>query len=654
MILDRLILHDFGIYRGRHELDLTPVSPERPIILIGARNGRGKTTILDAINLVLYGSRANLSNRLPRQGWDEYLRSCIHQPGATSALVGLDFSVLDDFGMRQYSITRAWEMAPRGVNESFSVTLNGQRDDVLAEDWGDHLEGLLPLEIARLNFFDGEKTNELATPERSKEVIRSAIRGLLGLGILERLEADLKVLIRRKQDVAIGDAPSETLQVAESELANLFERRAALVMEMAVSRTSLERAHDLVKRKEVLAREVGVERWEQRAEIESELNSLRSERLEVEQQMQILAAGVAPLAIVEALLARAESQVNSDHEVHKEQLVLEVLEQRDNLVVNSLSKNAQTEVLNLLSADREERRQRLHRAVVHRQPGPISEQIRSAKAEIESLSDLAVLISRMDLAESRTADAERKLMGVPTDGQLMPVLEELGRLKEQADVFQRALNTGEEEMRHLGSVISRLEGRISSLREAEADRDSESMQERRAREYAAKALETLTRLAKATVSRNISAIELSILESFNQLVGKTDLVTRVRLAPETLEMFVDTSDGQNQAVERLSAGERQLLAVAILWGLSRVAHREVPLVVDTPLGRLDSFHREKLALNYFPQVAKQVIILSTDEEFDLDLREKIEAHISRDFLIEFSDAEKSSRVTPGYFLAGVK
>jgi len=654
MILDRLVLHDFGIYRGRHELDLTPISPDRPIILIGARNGRGKTTILDAINLVLYGSRANLSNRLPRQSWDEYLRSCIHQPGATSALVGLDFSVLDDFGVRQYSITRAWETALRGVNESFSVTLNGQRDDVLAEDWGDHLEGLLPLEIASLNFFDGEKTDELATPERSKEVIRSAIRGLLGLGVLERLEADLKVLIRRKQDVVIGDSASETLQVAESELAVLLGRRSALVMEMAESRTLLERALVQVKKKEALAREVGVERWEQRAEIESELSSLQIERLEVEQQMQILAAGVAPLAILEGLLARTESQVDADQDVQKERLVLGVLEQRDNSVVNSLSANAKAEVLNLLAADREQRLQRLSRVVIHRQPGQISDQIRSARAEIDSLSELGALTSRMDLAESRTADAERKLMSVPTDAQLIPVLEELGRLKEQADVSQRALDGGEEEMRHLGSAIERLEGRISALLEAEADRDSESMQERRAREYAVKALETLTKLEKATVARNIAAIEVSILESFNQLVGKTDLVTMVRLQPDTLEMSVDTSDGQSQPVERLSAGERQLLAVAILWGLSRVAHREIPLVVDTPLGRLDSFHREKLAMNYFPNVAKQVIILSTDEEFDMELREKIEANISRDFLIEFSDAEKSSHVTVGYFMAGIK
>jgi DNA sulfur modification protein DndD len=651
MILDQLILHDFGIYKGRHEIELTPLSPERPIILIGARNGRGKTTILDAINLVLYGSRANLSNRQPRQAWEDYLRNCIHLGGATSASVGLDFSVLDDFGMRQYSITRTWEAAPRGVNESFSVTLNGERDEVLAEDWSDHLEGLLPLEIASLNFFDGEKTNELATPERSKDVIRSAIRGLLGLGILERLEADLKVLIRRKQDAVIGDFASEALQGAEAELASLLTRRSSLVLEMAESRTSLERAREEVRRKEAHAREVGVERWEQRAEIKGELSALRAERVEVEQQLQIEAAGVAPLAIVESLLARTDSQVQSDKEVRQERIVLEVLIERDAAVLQQLPKELVQGAQTVFDNDRRLRQERLGRLVVHQHPEQIGDQLRSAAGEVAALSDLAILIARLDLVESRTADAERKLMGVPTDGQLAPVLEALGRLREQADAFQRALETGEEEMHHVASAISRLESRAAGLREAEADRENESMQDRRSREYAAKALATLTKLAEATVTRNVAAIESSILDSFNQLAGKADLVTRVRLDPETLEMSVDTADGERQPVERLSAGERQLLAVAILWGLSRVAHREVPLVVDTPLGRLDSFHREKLATNYFPHVAQQVVILSTDEEFDADLRSKIERFISRDYLIEFIDAERSSRIVPGYFMA---
>jgi DNA sulfur modification protein DndD len=651
MILERLTLHDFGVYKGRQEVDLTPESPDRPIILVGARNGRGKTTILDAINLVLYGARANLSNRLPRMAWEEYLRSCIHRGGPTSASIGLVFSVVDDFGVRRYEIARTWSEAPRGVNETFTVILNGERDDVLAEDWNDHLEGLLPLEIASLNFFDGEKTDELATPEQSREVIRSAIRGLLGLGILERLEADLKVLIRRKQDEAIGETASEALLGAEAELSALLDRRASLVLEVAEVRTSLERAYEELRRQESKAREVGVDRWEQRAEIEAELGALRTERTEVEQQLQIIAAGAAPLMIAEALLARAETQVASDLEVQRERLVLDVLVKRDEEMIAQLPSAVREPVHFVMNSDRRNRQEKLQRTVVHARPEQLGDQIRSTLAEAHDLAELATLVARLDLCDSKIADTERKLMGVPTDGQLMPILEELGRLRGVADSIRAGLEAGEEEMRHLVSAIERLEAKVSGLREAEADRRNESMQDRRSREYAVKALDTLTKLAQATVARNVAAIEASILESFRSLVGKSELITRVRLSPDTLEMVVDTAEGERQSIERLSAGERQLFAVAILWGLSRVAKREVPLVVDTPLGRLDNDHRKKLSTNYFPHASRQVIILSTDEEFDLVLRSTIENYISREYLIEFDDAERASTIKSGYFVA---
>jgi len=248
------------------------------------------------------------------------------------------------------------------------------------------------------------------------------------------------------------------------------------------------------------------------------------------------------------------------------------------------------------------------------------------------------------------ADAERKLMGVPTDAQLAPVLETLGRLREQVATHDRSLVAGEEELQHLVVAVERQESKVASLRQSEADKMSENIQDRRSRDYATKALGTLEGLAKATITRNVAAIEDSILRSFKRLIGKTELITRVRLDPESLEMSVDTHEGDGQPIERLSAGERQLLAVAILWGLSQIAQRDVPLVVDTPLGRLDGFHRERLARNYFPAAAHQVVILSTDEEFDSDLRVLIEPFISREYLIEFVEEEHGSRITPGYFV----
>lgn len=652
MILEKLILHDFGVYRGRQEIELSPLAPSRPIILIGARNGRGKTTILDAINLVLYGSRANLSNRLPKVSWEEYLRSSIHKGGATSSSVSLMFSVVNDFGVSDYHITRSWTAVSRGVNESFSVLVNGERDDVLADDWGDHLEGLLPLEIASLNFFDGERTNELATPEKSKEVIRSAIRGLLGLGILERLEADLKVLIRRKQDSAIGEAGSEVLTDAQRELDTLTARRSALVQEVAAFRTALERSREELRRHESLAREVGVERWEQRTEIEGEIAAIRAEQIEVDQQMQIAAAGAAPLAIAEALLARTDSQVQADQLLYRERLLLEMLYVRDDSILEQLTGEVHEVAKTVLHGDQAARRARVGRNAVHVDAEQLREQVRSTLEEIAGLNDLGTLVSRFDVLETRMADAERKLMGVPTDGQLAPVLETLGRLREQVATHDRSLSAGEEELQHLSVAIERQESKVASLRQSEADKMSENIQDRRSREYATRALNTLEGLATATIARNIAAIEDSILRSFKQLIGKSELITRVRLNPETLEMSVDTSEGDGQPIERLSAGERQLLAVAILWGLSQIAQRDVPLVVDTPLGRLDGFHRERLARNYFPSAAQQVVILSTDEEFDSDLRGLIEPFISREYLIEFVEEDHGSRITPGYF-AGV-
>lgn len=649
MILDRLVVHDFGVYRGRQEIDLSPVSPERPIILIGARNGRGKTTLLDAINLAIYGSRANLSNRPAKMSWDDYLRRSINLGGATSASVTLNFSVVNEFGVRSYQLTRGWEAAPQGVRESFNVFVNGERDDVLAEDWGDHIEGLLPLEIASLNFFDGEKTNELATPERSKEVIRSAIRGLLGLGILEKLEADLKVLIRRKQEKVIGDSGSEALLAAEGELASLIERRAGLVLEVATVRTSLERSREEVRRKEVLAREVGVERWEQRAEIEGELASLRSQLSEVEQQMQICAAGVAPLSVVEALLARADSQVKVDQSMYREQLLLSLLTERDLEMVNRLPVSVREVAEAMFCEDRRAREDRVSHKSIHEQPEHLGEQLRTCVADLESMGEVGVLVSQFDLLESQVADVERKLMGVPSDAQLAPVLEDLGRLREQADAHERAVLSGEEELRHLDTAIERQESKVLAMRESEANRMEDDLHDRRSREYAAKALGTLSGLAQATITRNIASIESAVLDSFRQLVGKSDLISRVRLDPLSLEMSVDTSGGRQQPIERLSAGERQLLAVAILWGLSKVSQRDVPLVVDTPLARLDHHHRERLAVNYFPAAARQVVILSTDEEFDTELYQLIAPFVSREYLLEFSDTEAASKITTGYF-----
>ena len=65
MIFEQVVLHNFGVYRGEHRIDLD-VAPEKPVVLIGALNGSGKTTFLDAMQLALYGKSARCSDNFKR------------------------------------------------------------------------------------------------------------------------------------------------------------------------------------------------------------------------------------------------------------------------------------------------------------------------------------------------------------------------------------------------------------------------------------------------------------------------------------------------------------------------------------------------------------------------------------------------------------
>src|SRR5207248_6815968 len=101
----------------------------------------------------------------------------------------------------------------------------------------------------------------------------------------------------------------------------------------------------------------------------------------------------------------------------------------------------------------------------------------------------------------------------------------------------------------------------------------------------------------------------------------------LRIDPETFSIELRGQNGKPILPQQLSAGERQLLAVSLLWGLAQASGRPLPVVIDTPLGRLDGVHRTHLISRYFPQASHQVILLSTDQEIDEAAWHKLRKHV---------------------------
>src|SRR5579862_313878 len=173
MILDELVLHNFGVYRGRQKITLTPTSPHKPVVLFGGLNGGGKTTLLDGLQLALFGKSAHCSNR-GILSYSDFLGRSISSKASKSdgAALEVEFRHRSEGVESTFRVNRSWHVTGNGtVRERLDVIKDGKEDPVLAEAWSEHVDEFMPAGISNLFLFDGEKIEGLADLESSSRLL---------------------------------------------------------------------------------------------------------------------------------------------------------------------------------------------------------------------------------------------------------------------------------------------------------------------------------------------------------------------------------------------------------------------------------------------------------------------------------------------------
>ncbi|NES95146.1 MAG: DNA sulfur modification protein DndD, partial [Desertifilum sp. SIO1I2] len=225
-----LVLENFGPYVGRQTVNLSPDREEQsyPIILVGGMNGGGKTTLMDAIRLALYGSRAQCSTR-GSLSYPEFLSQCVnrHTPPNDSTRVELLFEHLQYDRRVEYRIVRYWKRSPKEGKDTLGILEGDWKDETLAQNWDEYIENLLPLGISSLFLFDGEQVKELAELDAPPPLVVDAIQSLLGLELAERLAVDLDILMNRKRKEMASARELSEIEEIEQRLEQ-SDRKAAL------------------------------------------------------------------------------------------------------------------------------------------------------------------------------------------------------------------------------------------------------------------------------------------------------------------------------------------------------------------------------------------------------------------------------------------
>jgi DNA sulfur modification protein DndD len=238
----------------------------------------------------------------------------------------------------------------------------------------------------------------------------------------------------------------------------------------------------------------------------------------------------------------------------------------------------------------------------------------------------------------------------------IPDAEAIVPLRDERDIAERellqaraSLSVAEDRLSALRHERSRAEERYEKALDLAAHSALSADDDRRLIEHVDRITVTLSALRRAATAKHLNRIADLVLESLRQLLRKESLVTAMRIDAETCTVELSGQDGHPLAAADLSAGERQLLAVALLWGLARSTGQPLPVIIDTPLGRLDASHRQHLIERYFPHASHQVILLSTDTEVDTGALSSLRRSVGHAYRLCHDDESGGSAVEPGYF-----
>lgn len=645
MIINRLIMHNFGVYAGTNIFEFTH---RKPIVLIGGMNGRGKTTFLEAILLALYGANSIAYKESKYNSYNQYLRSYVNKSHwSQSSFIELEFT-LNESTNDTYVVKREWDAFSKITREKIRVQQNGMHSEFLTKNWAMFVENILPSALSSFYFFDGEKIAELAVAKTDVQM-KESIRSMLGITILEVLKKDLGRTIRRinkegkcnKSSSKLDELREERDQ-AISELEQIDESIRLVTEKVETIQEALEQLHKRYELQGGVVLEQCQKLMQKRAEIQTEITQ-NSESLIG------MAATELPMVFVRDLISQIKLQAEDEH---NDFIMRQALEQMDIYLSDfavehpDSTSGSRTFVDFVRKQIEEDATQQIYEMSDHAL-FQINELLESTLQQ--SVDHTKTLFSNKIALKRQLDEVDSYLTLDINENELVAIYDQIKNNEAELVEAQVKLNKLQQERSSVNAVVI--------AKTAEYKRDVEAYLQKieleddadRLLKYSNMALRIVDAYTVELQKRKTGTLGKTITECYKKLANKKNLIQEIVMDPETLDMQYLDEKGDAVSKESLSAGEKQLMVIAILWALALCSKKKLPVIIDTPLSRLDSQHRTSIISTYFPNASDQTIILSTDTEIDHNYYDMMKESVGDEFTLIYSEETKSTSIEKGYF-----
>lgn len=641
MRIKRLIMHNFGVYAGTNSLEF---KGNKPVVLIGGMNGRGKTTILEAVLLGLYGSNSFAYTEGKFNTYGQYLKSFVNKAdGSLESFVEIEFS-MDDSDSEVYCVHREWEGNSQRVREKILAKKNGEYNTFLTDNWPMFIENILPSALSSFFFFDGEKIAELAVEETSEQM-KESVKAMLGITVLDVLQGDIGRIISK---ISKGNSENQDLK----KLGKLRIAKEEATITLNAADEQLQQMNLEVQEMQLNLEKLNVEYLVKGGGILEQKNLLLKQRTESiaavansQEQLLELVAGEMPLLLVSDLLKDIQRQGQIEHEQKLNKMALDKIKLSyekfgdKSAAIASFIEFMQSEI----GASREEDMYGLSDSNLF--------QINVLNLEgLQKCSDKAKsLISKRNNYQKKVDDIDNSLSVDIDEKSLNELFESIRNQEREITCKQIEIDNLEKERTSLHGTFVMAESEFGRYAESILSVLESVDSGERTIKYAHMAIEIIKLYRVRLQERKTAVLAQTMTECYKKLANKKNLVDHIAIDSESLDLHYMNNEGIEIAKKRLSAGEKQLMVISLLWALAICSKKKLPVIIDTPLSRLDSSHRQALIKIYFPKASAQTIILSTDSEIDKNYYELMKTSVGDEYTLKYSDDTKNTTITPGYF-----
>lgn len=667
MKIKRIIAENYKTYKA---LDLNlEVAPDRPIILIGGANGCGKTTLFDAIYHALYG----LKIKNAKEFEELFNAGVMLESGMDGKRIVLEihFSGMVLGTEQQYSLQRSYLLYDQRVRESVTLKMGGATYHYGSETRASEraaneeivnkiLAANLPAELSNYFLFDAMKTSDLVKVESINRLIQNNINMVMGFKKYHQLQEGSEALLAEKKAERLENENQRKeyqglVKDKEHKEEELEETRLAYTAAINFANDNKEQYEQVKQGRN--ADEVTRDKMRQ---IEESIKSFAQSEIDYRKSADALAKELETRVVFTKLASIIRTEVEVVINAKRQ-----VIAEKGHTLTDSQLDKITRQVVELVEQ-------------CYIETGKIDVDliVRELKEIQESesvVNDPYAYLSDDDMKQLEqlvnTATANPFLALAEQRDRINAESEELPRRRQQLEDYRKALSgtdysimelyeSNNNRINELKEKIAGIKGEIEKLQRRIATYDYDIPQIPDPQyDMLCKLPDFFNELSQRLLRSKKTSIENMMRDWLNEiLVVYAGVIGSVKLSNKDSEGSEETSfkiyhkNGNEIFLSQLNAGAKQTVMQVLLKVLYKLADYDPPVMIDTVMGVLDKESRELILEKYFPDLAEQTILLSTDTEITTEHDfEKIQAYVARTYTLHRDKENQCTTITEDYF-----